>query len=150
MWGKGWHSCPIAADDNNPSTFIILTPQAEWSRGTTGEPRSGTHRMATVLAVKIPSNCLPSKHCFTHQRPMEKNSQALLKKTSCTKATNSQVLTRPATGRPAAGKNWLQEEPSHNHEMNAAPNTSSPPTWTTLKAQVMTMCQNKISQAGFS
>jgi hypothetical protein len=58
--------------------------------GTTGELLFGMCRMATVLAVKIPSNCLARKYCFAYQRPTEKNNEESSKKTSSTKNITNQ------------------------------------------------------------
>lgn len=52
------------------STSTILNTGTPVSQtGTTGDLLYGMYGMATVLAVKIPSNCLPSKYHFTHPRP---------------------------------------------------------------------------------
>lgn len=55
--------------------------------GTTGELLYRMYRMVTVLAVKILSNCLPSKYYWTQPKACGKNREELLEKTSSTKDT---------------------------------------------------------------
>lgn len=65
----------ILGSDLSTSTIPnsgTLVPQT----GTTGDPLYGMHGMATVLAVKIPSNCLSSKYHFTHPRSGENTVRA--------------------------------------------------------------------------
>lgn len=69
--------------------------------GTTGDLLYGMYGMATVLAVKIPSNCLSSKYHFTHPRPGE-NTVRVTGKDKFHKSHATQVVPQTTTGHGAS------------------------------------------------
>lgn len=70
--------------------------------------------MATVLAVKIPSNCLSSKSRFTHQRPAE-NTGRSTGKNEFHKGHAVRVAPQTATDRIKVNQ---REAPGHSYKRN--------------------------------
>lgn len=75
------HPLPVqrwkVRDSDSSTSKIPNTDTPVSQTGTTGELLYGMYGMATVLAVKIPSNCLSSKYHFTHQRSGENTGRSI-------------------------------------------------------------------------
>lgn len=141
VWLPGLHFSRNSRGQTDASASIILnistTAPPVSKAGITSE-HFGMRGMATVSATKTPpaANCLPSKYCFSYQRPREQKYRG---------ASQEEKFYRKKKHPPPGGSAdflWQfrrikceseKDQTDHTHKINTTPYNSPPLKWKKLK-----------------